>query len=551
MADAAPQLDLSRYLDVLRRRKRTVFGSTLVLVVAALAISLLQAPVYQGQALVLLRASGAGSPFGESGDDIDPELAVATELQVLKSTPVQAAVSERFGQAPPVSVRRVDTSLMIEVQVRSNDRTRAADLATGYARAYIDYRQEQATQDLLTVGTQVEQTLSDLDRELSAVEREISSATGTEAQGLIERRDGLISQRAVFRQRLDELQFQAAANTAGARLVAAAPIPESPVSPKPVRAGILAAVGGLILGMIVVALRENLDDSIKSRADVAQVAAGLPVLGTIPLVPAWRSAQGPRLVGTSSSPTPAASESFRTLRTSVQLLGVEQRLRTIQVTSPSEGEGKTTVLTNLALVMAQAGERVVVVDCDLRKPRAHLALGASKSPGVTSIMSGETSIDGAVQFVSIGGYEVAILGAGPIPPNPSELLASKRTSQLLFDLRTRFDIVLVDSPPVLAATDATILTAWVDATMLVVNAGSTTRSALRLTLGTVEQGEAPIVGVVLNRAEEQTHGYRYGYGDDPADDAPAHERLRSLGRLTRPASRNSELDTEVELREQA
>lgn len=538
MADSAPELDLRRYFDVLKRRKREIIGSILALVLATVGISLLRTPVFQGEALVLLRGSGSGLPFGTGQEDLDPELVVATEIQVLKSAPVRAAVSEQLGPVPEVSVRRVDTSLMIEVQARSTDRARAAELATAYARAYIDYRREQATQDLLAVASEVERTLANLEQELNELEVEMASAPASEAETLADRRDGLVSQRAVFRQRLDELQFQAAASTGQARLVSAAPLPESPVTPKPLRSGVLAAVGGLLLGVMLAGVREHLDDSIKTRADVGEAVAGVPVLGAIPAVPVPTSAGEPALIAMSPPATPA-SESFRTLRTSVQLLGVEHRLRTIQVTSPNEGEGKTTVVANLAAVMAQAGERVVVVDCDLRKPRAHLALGAVRSPGITSILSGDANLHEALQRVRIGDEEVTVLGAGPIPPNPSELLSSKRTSQLLFELQNAFDILLVDSPPVLLATDATILSTWVDATVLVANAGSTRARELQLTVEMLKQVEASVVGVVLNRVEERTHGYGYRYGDD------LHARPRRVRSMSAARRARREVDPEL------
>lgn len=529
MTESVPELDLRRYLEVLRRRRREVLGSSLALVVVVVAVSLLQTPVYEGQALLLVRAPGSGLPFG-SQDDLEPELAVATEIQVLHSAPVQAAVTEQLGPVPKVAARRVESSLMIELQARSTDPVRAAEIATAYARAYIDYGREQATQELLAVASEVQRTLTDVEQELSDLEAQIAVAPPADAEALVASRNGLISQRTVFRQRLDELQFQAAANSGDARLISAAPIPESPVSPKPVRSGILAAVGGLLVGLVLAGLREHLDDSIKTRADVGQAVAGVPVLGAIPPASVRASPGEPELFTLSPSAS-AASESFRTLRTSVQLLGVEHRLRTIQVTSAKEGEGKTTVVGNLAAVMVQAGERVAVVDCDLRKPRAHLALGTELSPGLTTILAGQATLQQALQRVRIGDDYIAVLSAGPVPPNPSELLASKRTSQLLFDLQSAFDVLLIDSAPVLPATDATILSAWVDATLLVVNAGSTTTKELQLTVETLKQVAAPVVGVVLNRVQDLTTNYGYGYAEEQDFDR------RSAGGRPRAATR--------------
>lgn len=518
----------------------------MALVVVVVAVSLLQTPVYEGQALLLVRAPGSGLPFG-SQDELEPELAVATEIQVLHSAPVQAAVTEQLGPVPKVAAKRVESSLMIEVQARSTDPFRAAEIATAYARAYINYGREQATQDLLAVASEVQRTLSDLEQELSDLEAQIAAAPPDDAEALVASRNGLISQRAVFRQRLDELQFQAAANSGDARLISAAPMPESPVSPNPVRSGILAAVGGLLVGLVLAGLREHLDDSIKTRADVGEAVAGVPVLGAIP--PAAASPGEPELFTLSPSPS-AASESFRTLRTSVQLLGVEHRLRTIQVTSAKEGEGKTTVVGNLAAVMAQAGERVAVVDCDLRKPHAHLALGTELSPGITTILAGQATLQQALQRVRIGDDYIAVLSAGPIAPNPSELLASKRTSQLLFDLQNAFDVLLIDSAPVLPATDATILSAWVDATLLVVNAGSTTTKELQLTVETLQRVEAPVVGVVLNRVQDLTTNYGYGYAEGQNFDRrpPARRRSRAAARRFRGTNVKPKAERGVETR---
>src|SRR3954451_13891935 len=186
-------------------------------------------------------------------------------------------------------------------------------------------------------------------------------------------------------------------------------------------------------------------------------------------------------------------------------------MHTVQVTSPRAAEGKTTTLANLAVALARAGQRVVMVDCDLRRPRIHDFFGVTNEVGFTSVLLGELPLSEAVQEVP-GERLLMLLASGMLPPNPSELLASQRTVQILAALQSESDVVLIDSPPMLPVTDAAVLCARVDATLLVTRAGTTGRRELARAIELLHQVDAPLVGTVFNGvSDESAYGYTYSY----------------------------------------
>jgi capsular exopolysaccharide synthesis family protein len=280
------------------------------------------------------------------------------------------------------------------------------------------------------------------------------------------------------------------------------------VSPTPRRNVLLGLLLGLVLGVGSVVLLEHLDDSIKSKEDIERNAPGLMVLGVIPLVPQWRDRTQTRLVAMTEPNSPTA-EAYRTLRTSIQFLGLDRSLRVLQVTSPVASEGKSTTLANLAVALSQAGSRVVVVCCDLRRPRIHQFFGVPNEVGLTSVLLGQVPLTKALQSVP-GQPRIMVLASGPIPPNPSELLSSQRTADLLSQIANQADIVLVDCPPVLPVTDAAVLARKVDGTLVVASAGMTTTKDLARTIQLLGQVDAPLLGVVLNGGTAEA-GYGYTY----------------------------------------
>ena len=258
---------------------------------------------------------------------------------------------------------------------------------------------------------------------------------------------------------------------------------------------------GLLLGVVVAFLLEFLDDSIRSRQDLLAAAGNsVPVMGVIP---AGRSSRAD--VVSISAPQSPAAEAYRSLRTAVNFAQLKGG-NCIEVTSTRSRQGKTETLANLAVLAARAGQRVVVVDCDLRFPRVHDYFGLSNEVGFTSVVHGEL-LSSALQRVP-GVERLYVLPSGPIPPNPSELLATERCHEVLASLQADDTLVIVDTPPVLTVTDAAALAPSAGGTLIVAAARVTRRKQVRQALDAFRQISAPILGLVLYSADSaETAGY--------------------------------------------
>ena len=201
------------------------------------------------------------------------------------------------------------------------------------------------------------------------------------------------------------------------------------------------------------------------------------------------------------------SEAYRTLRTNIQFSSVDHPIKTFVITSPMISEGKTTTLTNLAETFAQAGNRVMVVDADLRRPRVHQVFGISNQQGVTNVLAGQVELKDAVQ---VSGSQIHVLTSGPIPPNPSELLGSTKMKELVQLLSEHYDIVLIDAPPVNMVTDAAILSTFVDGVILAIASGKTEIEAGKRALKSLEAVNANVLGAVMTMIPVTKKGY-YSY----------------------------------------
>ncbi|WP_372813204.1 CpsD/CapB family tyrosine-protein kinase [Paenibacillus sp.] len=219
-----------------------------------------------------------------------------------------------------------------------------------------------------------------------------------------------------------------------------------------------------------------------------------------------------RPIITHENPKSPISEAYRTLRTNIQFSAIDEELRVIMATSAGPGEGKSTTLTNLAVVYAQADMRVVLIDADLRKPTMHHTFSLSNRMGLTSVLSGQAEMDEVVRESYIPNLN--LITSGPIPPNPSEMLASKRMTKLLDDLKERFDVILIDAPPILAVTDSQIVATKSDGVILVIDSGKVKRDMAIKAKANLEHVKARILGVVLNNMDRKNAEsyYYYYYG---------------------------------------
>ena len=303
-------------------------------------------------------------------------------------------------------------------------------------------------------------------------------------------------------------------------VVSAPTVPTTPISPKPARNLALGVVLGLLLGLGLALLRDLLDTSIKNEKDCALVTDAT-VIGGIAFDP--EATKNPLIV--QADPHSPRAEAFRTLRTNLQFVDAANHPRSIVFTSSVPDEGKTTTTANLAITMAAGGARICVVEGDLRRPRLLEYMGMDGSLGLTNVLIGQAGLEDVLQQFADSG--VFVVGAGSVPPNPSELLGSAAMIETLRELESRFDVVIIDTPPLLPVTDAAVLSTIVGGTVMVVGAGRVDRDHLAKSLQSLEAVNGRLLGLVLNMIPTKgTDGYYYyhqGY-------APESERAAKSSR---------------------
>ncbi|MGD0183073.1 MAG: polysaccharide biosynthesis tyrosine autokinase [Terriglobales bacterium] len=343
-------------------------------------------------------------------------------------------------------------------------------------------------------------------------------------------------------QKLKEAGITAGLRSSNIRVVDPALAPSSPSRPQKARNILLAILVGLVGGVGLALFREYLDNTVKSPDDIESLT-GLPSLAVVPSLPGLRtshsrfsrlarqaapqSASGPRVELLSYiQPKSQISEAFRALRTSLLLSQADHPPQVILVTSALPREGKTTAAVNLAVTLAQLGDRTLLMDSDLRKPgiRRALNLTIGKEMGLSSYLAGVSTLDEVIiPHPTIN--NLAALTTGPVPPSPADLLSSHRMREAIVELRHRFKFIVIDSPPVMAATDAVILSALTDGVLLVVRSGETPKEAFTRTRDLLAAVKCRLLGVVLNAVDSSApdyyysyryypYAYGYGYGED-------------------------------------
>ncbi len=306
---------------------------------------------------------------------------------------------------------------------------------------------------------------------------------------------------------------QLAETQSGGSIVVVDPakVPVRPIRPRTKLNVLLAAIVGAMIATGVVFLVEYLDDTLKTADDV-QNTLGVATLALVAHTPKGGKgefAPQDRLTATTSSKSPFA-EPYRVLRTNIRFSGVDKPVQTLMVTSSSPNEGKSTTVANLAIVMAQAGNKVILIETDLRRPVLHEVFGLSNDQGVTNaLVQTEPTLDGLVQQTTQ--ENLRVITSGPLPPNPSELLDSQRMRQFVNTLKEEADVLLFDSPPVMVAADASILADLVDGTLVVIDSGSTRREVAQQAMQTLIRGRARILGAVLNNVARTKGNYYYYY----------------------------------------
>jgi capsular exopolysaccharide synthesis family protein len=534
-------MELRQYFNTVRKWLWLIVLATAVAALASFIATRQQPPIYSAKTTLVV-GSTIENP-NPTGNEIwlGQQLA-QTYAELAKRDAIRRATMEALGLSwlPQYSVTLVPNTQLLEINVVDTSPPRAQAVAQELARQLIEQSPSAPERERIDRQAFVTKQLQDLETNIDA--------TRTRILELQEQLAGMFSARQIADTQtqiaaLEQKQAGYQANYASLlnfvvggvntiRVVEPAPLPTAPIGPNTTLTILLAAAIGLLLALGAAFLLDYLDDTIKTPEDV-QSSTHLSTLGVIARIEGETVAE--KLVTVSQPKSPNA-EAYRILRTNLLFSAVDNPPRTLLVTSASPGEGKSTTMANLAVVMAQQGQRVVLIDTDLRRPTLHRLFQAPNATGLTSALLHEHP--SAAPFLQATKVEnLSLLTTGPLPPNPAELLGSARFGELLRDLQEHADVILLDSPPALAVTDAPVLARQVDGVLLVVDAGMTRRQWAANAQETLSKVGAKVLGVALNRLKPGSSSYYYYYhnyySSEDGGDAPGdkHRRKpRSLGR---------------------
>jgi capsular exopolysaccharide synthesis family protein len=324
----------------------------------------------------------------------------------------------------------------------------------------------------------------------------------------------------MLREKYEENRIAEASQIGSVKMVDQARAPKAPIKPKKKTNLILGIFVGLGLGVGITLLREYLDTSLKTTEDVERT--GFSVLGSIPFIATQKMRRHrkdgngeimrieSRLI-THFAPKSPISEAYRTLRTNIQYANADRSIKSVLVTSSGMGEGKSTSVANLAITFAQMGSKTLIVDTDLRRPVLHGIFEQSRNEGLTNVLVGRLSMEEAIKPTKID--HLSLLTSGTLPPNPSELLASKMMEKFIESAVSQYDIVLFDTPPVIAVTDAAVLAPNVDGAILIIRSGGTSRDALIRSRTLLDNVKANVLGILVNgiNVDRMMGSYYYYY----------------------------------------
>lgn len=586
-------MELRRYLELLRRHKWQILVAMVVVGVTASILSALQSPLYQASTRVLLRPN---DPTEQLFVDVasaraltDPDRYVAGQVDIIESQEVLREAARAFPGRPPasltgdgLSVSQQGNSDVVKISTTDASPRRAAAAANAVASAYIESRRLRAVTGLQRAVDEVEAKLGelqarvdDLDAELAALSagaprRTAGSDTPPTSESLTAAREAASDQYQSLYTRQQELVVNLSLKRGEAELISEARAPSAPIRPKPLRNGVLGVVAGLMLGLGWALLREQLDDRLRSRDEVEHVN-GLRVLAELPFDE--EAAKKQKMLATIDHPGGSLAEAFRSLRSSLLFLGLDEPVKRLVVTSPGSGEGKSLVAANLAAAYAQAGFATVLVSADLRRPSLDQLFGVAGGRGFTDLVAQfaepqrrrarRTKPDGeqhngrrpglqeddgpegpgvaassalerraAVKdsLLATAVANLRFLPAGMPAPNPAELLSSHRAVQVLEEIEKQADVVVVDTPPILAVTDGTVLATQADGVILVNAIGDTRRGAAHRARQTLEAAQARVLGVVLNktvRGSDRSYYTSYYESYRPRVDSPPADTTSS------------------------
>ena len=509
MADSVTELQLTEYLDIVRRRKWIIASLAALLLIAAIVLSALQTPQFRAEARVRVDLSSSSLLEERDVSTTVRSRNLQNEVEFANSDRVAQRAADDFGSDIGASVAASSNSDTLSFTAVSPDPEEAAVIANTFANAYVSERSSEAGEEFLSVVNVINDRLAELTNERRELEDQLA---GSDSQSLQIQVATLDAEEARLRAQLN--QIDVTSQLSGAATVsilnAAAP-PASAFAPSWVRNIGLALVAGLILGAGVALLLETLDDTILQKRDLELATDGVPVLGVIPspLKSRFGKKRDRRLVTSRTGPF---TESFRTLRSAIELgQAAGSEIRSILVTSANASEGKSTVAAHLAVAFARSGSNVLVVDADMHNPTQHQLFGIANENGLAEQLSNIGNAEIITEQASGEGL-VSVIPAGTSASPPAELLRSVPAHEFLEKLSYAYDLVIIDSPPLRPVSDTLPLARIADATLMVSMRGQTNAAELDQAIELLARAQTRPFGAVLNGADEQSYGYGYGYG---------------------------------------
>ena len=530
------EINLQDYITIIRRRRWTIFTFFVMTVCAVTIATFLQTPVYRATTTVLIDEE---SPDVLSAKDslalgspgyVSYREYYQTQLEIIKSRAIAKEVyaALALGNSPEYAKARdpikaflaklkVDPSRntrLVYIHFEDKDKELATQVASMITNIY-------AARNLVYISKNENVNL--IKNEYLKLQAKYSEYTKIYK----EKHPKMIQLKAEIAQLEDRMRKEEAdpfkttsLKANNVRVIDEAEVPKFPVRPKKSQNMLLAVIIGLIGGMALAFLAEYLDNTLKTTDDVERYAK-LPLLGCVPSIERSFSEKEKDLF-VSVAPTSPISEAYRSIRTAIAFSSSDEKeLKDILVTSAGPQEGKSITACNLAITMAYSGNSVLLVDADMRKPRIHEVFGIDSEFGLSNFLTGQADLDKIIKKTNIENLQVVT--CGHIPPNPSELLGTKHMKAFLEKARQKFNVVVVDSPPLTIVTDAVILSSIMDGTVLVISSKKTTRSAVYHAKQLMTNAKANVLGVVLNNLHIERKNY---YSHYYYSDAAKHEHKR-------------------------
>lgn len=505
------EIDLSQYLRLLRKWAWLIVACTLLASISAFVVSSLMAPVYQAKTTLLISAPPSNKQ-SDYNDFLLSERLAKTYAEMVTKRPVLAEVVNTL-QLPDtpdelakrVKVQQTSNTLLIEVSVEDTSPGMAATIANTLVEKFIAQVQVLQSQRYAESKKSLNAQIEQLQADMAQIQEQLQSLGPNDPQRA--QLETILAQNHqtynALLQNLEDLKISEAQSSTSIYQVEPATPPERPVRPRKLLNTVLAGVVGAMLAIGAIFLIQALDKSIHTPEEV-QSLYGLPVLGLIPdLHPGNKNGQGPVKI----EPRSPAAEALRSLRANLEFVSPDHPLQAILVTSPEPGEGKSFITYGIAQILAQAGRKTIMVDCDLRKPTLHTKVEMRNRQGLSDVFRGKA----LTQVIQSVNDNLDIITSGPLPPNPSELLSSEKMSNIIAELKNRYDMVVIDAPPGFIS-DTAFLARQVDGVTVVMQPGVTNRQLGLQLMEQLRRANARLVGVIFNRVTHQ-NGYGYYYYD--------------------------------------